>query len=363
MKVLALTRYGPLAASTRQRIVQYRPALADAGIALTVAPLLNDDYVRGLVGSAPRRPGPIAAAYWHRWQWLRRARTFDLLWVYDELFPYLPGALERAAGRSGKPVVVDWDDAFFHVYDAHSSAVVRRLLGGKLAPLLESAAAVTCGNAYLQRYASRYCERTLIVPTVVDTDRYGPDPALERRPAGPPVIGWIGSPSTWRNVRPLLPLLGALVSAGRARFRAVGAGRAAEAKGFPGLEFVEWSEDSEIAEVQAMDIGIMPLEDRPFEQGKCGYKLIQYMACALPVVASPVGVNRTIVTPDCNGLLATTTDEWAAALDRLIDDPALRRRWGERGRERVVREYSLASQAPRLVELFLSLRPPVAKAA
>jgi glycosyltransferase involved in cell wall biosynthesis len=101
-----------------------------------------------------------------------------------------------------------------------------------------------------------------------------------------------------------------------------------------------------------MDIGIMPLLDRPFQRGKSGYKLVQYMACGLPVVASPVGVNTRIVASGHNGLLASSTDEWRAALARLLDDSALRKAMGKASRTLAEQSYSLASQAPRVVDLF-----------
>lgn len=354
MKVLALTKYGPLAASTRQRILLYRPALSQAGIELGISPLLGDAYVSNLVDGSRQSRAGILAAYARRLGTLLTARQYDAIWVYAELFPYLPGLMERLAGFAGKPVVVDWDDAFFHAYDAHEAGIVRRLLGRKMEPLLKAAAAVTCGNAYLRDYAVRYCPRTVIVPTVVDTDHYVPGQA-PRLSTDKPLIGWMGSPSTWRNVRPLLPLLEQLVRHHGVRFRAIGAGRSAEGDRFSGMELVDWTERSEIEEVQAMDIGIMPLDDRPFEKGKCGYKLIQYMACGVPVVASPVGVNTTIVREGANGLLASDLTEWRGSLLRLIDDPELRRAWGVNGRADVVREYSLESQAPRITELFKSL--------
>lgn len=351
VRVLALTKYGPLAAATRQRFELYLPALGAAGFDVTFAPLLPDSHVRGLVQGRRSSLLSIASAYVARLRALVAARKVDLLWVHYELFPYLPGAFERLAGLWGRPVVVDYDDATFHTYNSSPKPVVRKLLAGKLEPLLRSASACCCGNAYLRDYAARFCPDSIILPTVVDTSRYVP----ADRSAGPVVVGWIGSPSTWRNVRPLLPLLKSLVAEKGIRVRAVGAGRAAEADRFDGLELVEWSEESEIAEVQGMDIGIMPLIDAPFERGKCGYKLIQYMACGIPTVASPVGVNATIVEPGRNGFLATGEGEWRAALMELIDDLALRRRLGLEGRQKAVESFSLQSQAPRLVDLFRSV--------
>ena len=356
MKVLAFTKYGPRAASSRQRFHQYEPALAAAGISVDFAPLLGDDHMRRLVAGQRATPLSVARAYGARIAALASARYYDVLWVQYELFPWLPGFVERLAMRSGKPIVVDLDDAIFHQYDQSPSRLVRTLLGSKLQPLLRSATACCCGNQYLRDFAARYCPRTLVVPTVVDTDIYRPAPS--RDPGAPLVIGWIGSPSTWVNVRPLLPVLKGLVESLGASIRVVGAGVAAERDRFPGLELVEWSEATEVAEVQGFDIGIMPVRDLPFERGKCGYKLIQYMACGKPVVASPVGVNADIVRDGENGYLTDTPESWRDRLTELLGDAQMRARMGAAGRKRAVDDYSLASQAPVLVDLFRSLAIP-----
>ncbi len=134
----------------------------------------------------------------------------------------------------------------------------------------------------------------------------------------------------------------------------VGAGAAAESDRFPGMELCDWSEQSEVGSVQMMDIGIMPLPDEPWARGKSGYKLVQYMACGLPVVASPVGVNSTIVEHGEHGFLAGDQAEWLQALERLLGDDELRARMGVAGRDRIVRDYSLQSQAPRFIEVLKS---------
>jgi glycosyltransferase involved in cell wall biosynthesis len=118
------------------------------------------------------------------------------------------------------------------------------------------------------------------------------------------------------------------------------------------VESHPWSEDSEGPVLATIHIGIMPLPDEPWERGKCGYKLIQYMACGRPVVASPVGVNQDIVTAD-TGLLAADQGAWLAALRRLAADPALRQAMGAAGRRKVESDYSLQATAPRLVQLLL----------
>lgn len=348
MRLLALTKYDMLAASTRQRFRLYEPALNAAGFTVDYAPLLENSHVSGLTSGRRTSLAGLARAYGARLLRLARAGGYDALWVHYELFPFLPGMFERLASLHRQPVIVDYDDATFDYYAFSSSPLVRHLLDGKLEPLLRGAAACCCGNAYLEAYAEQFCDRSMILPTVVDTDRYLPI----SRPDRPITIGWIGSPSTYVLVPPLLPLLRDLADERGVRVRVVGAGKAAERDQFAGLDLVDWSEASEIADVQAMDIGIMPLQDLPFQRGKCGYKLIQYMACGLPVVASPVGVNAAIVEDGVTGFLADTLDQWRTALNRLIDDADLRRSMGQAGRRRAVEAYSLQTHAPRLVEVM-----------
>lgn len=357
MKVLALVKYGALAASTRQRFVQYEPALRRHGISVDYAPLLGNDYLTGLFQGGRGSRVRVAGSYLRRLARLMTARRYDVLWIHYELFPYLPAPFERLAGWARKPIIFDFDDAVFHMYDDAKLPLARFLLKGKLAPLLRKAAACCCGNPYLQAYASRYCVNSVVVPTVVDTDVYVP---RSGRREGPLVIGWIGSPSTWHNVEPILPMLRKVARERQLRLRVIGGGPAAEAAAAATgeIEAVDWREETEVEEVQNMDIGIMPLLDAPFQRGKCGYKLIQYMACGVPVVASPVGVNSDIVQEGKNGLLAEGPDQWREALLRLIDDAELRRGMGEAGRIRAVERYSLASQAPRLVEIFKSVVKP-----
>jgi glycosyltransferase involved in cell wall biosynthesis len=257
--------------------------------------------------------------------------------------------MEQLAFLSGKPVLYDFDDAFFHPYDSHSSRFIQGTLAGKLRPLIEGAAAVCAGNEYLGDYAARLNGATHILPTVVDTDIYRPAREICERPL---TIGWIGSPSTWGYVKPFLPLFSTLARERGVRFLAVGAGSAATAESMEGISFAPWTEASEIPLVQAMDIGVMPLPDEPWARGKSGYKLIQYMACGLPVIASPVGVNATIVADGITGFLATNLSDWRAALDQLIDNPSLRTSMGQAGRARAAESYSLQTHAPRLVEIM-----------
>ncbi|WP_294268326.1 glycosyltransferase family 4 protein [uncultured Sphingomonas sp.] len=344
MRVLGLAKYGARAASTRQRMLQYRPHLASKGIDIEIRALLGDDYIERLAQGTKQPRSAILSGYIRRIADLMAARRFDVLWVQYEAFPYLPGAVERALTLLGVPIVYDIDDAIFHMYDRHRSNLVKRVLGNKLVPLLRGASACLCGNEYLRSYTAQYCPNSIVVPTVVDTDDYRPSNRLSLTAA--PVVGWIGSPSTWRYVEPLLPTLLPLFARHGVLMRVVGAGP--RAQGIAGIDAVDWDEAREVIDIQSMDIGIMPLPDEPWARGKCGYKLIQYMACGLPVVASPVGVNCDIVSDGCNGFLVTEADQWVAALKRLITEPDLRHTFGKDGARVVEARYSLRSQQDRV---------------
>lgn len=345
IRVYAFVKYGREGASTRQRLLQFLPYLAAHGVVVEWAPLLGDDYVRTIARGERSQLGMVARRYAHRFRQLLSLRQYDIIWVYLEAFPYLPGWVERLILLSHRPIVYDLDDAIFHQYDLARRGLVRALLGRKIVPLVRRARVVIAGNRYLADYAKRNGGHPVIIPTVVDTDRY--IPAVSRG-SEPLTVGWIGSPSTWAYVEPLLPTLLPVIQRHGARFLAIGAGR--KAMGIPGVEAVDWNEKDEIAGIQAMDIGIMPVPDTPWARGKCGYKLIQYMACGVSAIGSPVGVNAEIVIDDVTGVLADTPEDWERSLDRLLGDAGIRREMGRLGRERAVRFYSLSAQAPKLLE-------------
>lgn len=349
IRIYALMKYGREAATTRQRLLQFLPYLAEHGVVVEWSPLLGDDHVRAIARGERSRLGMIARQYTRRFRQLLTLRRYDIIWVYKEAFPYLPGWIESLVFLPRRPIVYDFDDAIFHQYDLARRRVVRALLGNKIAPLVRNACVVIAGNRYLADYAKRNGGRPVIIPTVVDTDYYVP---AASRGSQPLTVGWIGTPSTWTYVEPLLPTLLPVLQQHGARFLAIGGGR--KAMNIPGVDAVDWSEKDEIAGIQAMDVGIMPVPDTPWARGKCGYKLIQYMACAVPAIGSPVGVNAEIVIDDVTGMLADTPEDWERSLDRLLENAAMRHEMGRRGRERAVDHYSLSAQAPKLLAALTS---------
>ncbi|HED15622.1 MAG TPA: glycosyltransferase [Gammaproteobacteria bacterium] len=347
MRVLILSRYGRLGASSRVRLLQYIPYLESKGWKIDVRPLFSDDYLRSLYSSQSRIVSVIAG-YWRRIKVLTHARKYDLIWLEKEIFPFAPALAERLLNKLGVRYVVDYDDALFHRYDMHRSRLIRSLLGHKIDTVMKHATLVVAGNEYLaERARTANSRRVEIVPTVVDMTRYKVAQQEGNRPL---VVGWIGSLSTSYYLSIIATVIESLKRDFDVRFVAVGAD-VVTLKGIP-IEVLPWSEETEVQAIQMFDIGIMPLRDSPWERGKCGYKLVQYMACGLPVVASPVGVNNQLVEHGVNGFLADDEHDWVQALQRLLGDQDLRHKMGTQGRKRVEIMYSLQAQAPIMDELL-----------
>lgn len=350
VKLQALTRYTRLGASSRLRTLQYQPLLELSGFEFEHAAFFDDAYLQSLYGGdAPRRG--LFRHFGRRLGDMRRLPRPDLIWLEYEALPWMPWAIEATIWPRDVPVVADYDDAIFHRYDRHHRALVRGVLGSKIDRVMARSRLVTAGNAYLaDRAHAAGAERVEIVPTVVDLDAYH----VTARHEATQCVGWIGTPQTWAELaRPIHATLLPVLAARGATFRAVGA--ALMAADGNRLEIRPWSEASEGAAIQEMDIGVMPLPDTPWARGKCGYKLIQYMGCGLPVVASPVGVNVEIVEHGVNGFLARSDAEWQDAIATLLADPDLRARMGAAGRRKVEEHYSLQVWGPRVAEMLRSV--------
>ena len=339
IKVLGLALYGPLAASTRYRLGQYVPGLASLGIDLKISHLLGDDYLRSRFKGVSLPLGAVLRSGWARMADLWNIYEYDVAMLHCELFPLFPGWIERALIR--QPYIYDFDDAFYLKYRTGRMRAASPLLGRKFDTVMAGGAAVTAGNRVLADYARLRNPATRYFPTVVDTARYVPMPA--KRGDQVFTVGWIGSPSTAPYLGALAGPLSAIGQEGPVRFIVIG-GKAPVVANVTVIE-LDWNEDTELSLINSFDVGVMPLPDNEWAKGKCAFKLIQYMACAVPAIASPVGANVEVVNDVC-GLIADTPQEWADALRLLRDRPAMRNEMGQAGRERVIVHYSLLKNLP-----------------
>jgi glycosyltransferase involved in cell wall biosynthesis len=257
------------------------------------------------------------------------------MWRYDSP-PLLERLVAFAMRRHGGHVVYQYDDALYlHADPAHYQQRFR------LADL------VITGNANLAEYARRWNRSVVLWDAPVDIDYFRP----ARRKVRDRVvtIGWAGTdPQPARNLTAVVTRLRRRFDV---RFRLVGPPHGGPAFG-AGVDYVDWTAVDEVRNLQSFDIGVMPLADTEYDRSKEGYKLKQYMAVGIPVVASPIGKNLEIICHGVTGFLAETPTEWEDALARLIEDDDLRQRMGEAGRRLVEERYSIPVQAPRLVEIL-----------
>lgn len=344
-KVLGLALYGPLAASNRYRLGQYIPGLASAGFNLHVCYLLGDDYLHARFSKSNLPVMSMLKRVISRFREMLNQGAYDVLMLQYELMPFMPALIESTLIR--KPYIYDLDDAFYLKHRGQGRPLRELLLGGKYDSLIGGAATITAGNRELVRYAKQFNPNTHLFPTVVDDTRYLP--TTVRRGSSVFTVGWIGSPSTAPYLSELVAPLSTIGKEGPVRFVVVG-GKAPQ---IPNVSVVQldWSEDAELDLINSFDVGVMPLPNDDWSRGKCAFKLIQYMACAVPVVASPVGANLDVVTSQC-GLMASTPNEWADAFRILRDRPVIRDEMGLAGRTRVTQQYSLQQNLPMLTKII-----------
>jgi glycosyltransferase involved in cell wall biosynthesis len=347
MKVLLLSRYS-WAGSSRIRSLKYIPLLEKEGLKITVAPLMDDAYVKRYYAGQPTDWPHLFLLYARRIRDLLSAGQFDLVWIERETLPYLPAFPEWFLHRFGIPYVIDYDDAVFHNYDSHRRWIVRATLGRKIDKVMRYAQMVIVGNDYLAERAKQAGAKCIeYLPTTVDLNGIDPNVQPQNEVF---TVGWIGTPANVKYLAHIAPALKEVCRNGVGRLVTVGA-RPWELGDING-EIRKWSLETESADIQSFDVGIMPLPDTPFERGKCAYKILQYFACGRPAVASPVGVNSQVVEQGVNGYLPSTTNQWIHALSTLRDNPSLRHLMGTLGRQKIENSYSLQKTAPRLASLL-----------
>lgn len=349
MNVLLLSKYSRNGASSRVRSLQYLPALRARGITVDVLPLFPESYLHALYGGLTlRRTWILVRSYVARVLALTSTRArYDAVWMEKELLPWIPYAAERLLPPKRIPLLVDYDDAIFAKYEQASSFVIKTLLRSKIRRIVGSAAVVVAGSEYLaDALRQRGAKDVVVIPSSVDLAKYPEEPIIAN--GGMFRVGWIGSPSSAQYLVDLRAPLERLTADGDTILVVIGAKNLP--LGSTRTEYLDWSEETEAESLSRIDVGIMPLQETAWSAGKCGYKLVQYMAAWKPVIASPVGANRAIVRHEHNGFLASSADEWSRYLSSLKTDLSLRRRLGIAGRRQVEAAYSVESNVRRLEE-------------
>ncbi len=336
MKVLYLTKYSRNGASSRLRSYQYFPLLENDGIEVSVSPFFDEEYLELLYAKKPISKIKIASFYLNRLKKLFTIYSYDKVIIEKELFPYFFSWFEKLLFVFNVKYIVDYDDAIFHNYDLHPNKIVRFLLKNKIGNVMKYSNKVLAGNDYLATKAKiSRAKRITILPTAIDMELYD---TKSQNKSNKIIIGWIGSPTTYKYVENSIPILNVLALKYDFELQIVGAKKEPLTNGF--IKYIPWKEETEVELISRFDIGIMPLENNLWELGKCAYKIIQYMGCGIPVVASDVGMNKEVIVNGENGFLVTTEKEWMDALGKLIEDENLRIFLGQNGKKIATNNYS-----------------------
>lgn len=279
------------------------------------------------------------------------ANQYDAILIHKEAFPFGPPWLENALQKRVSCLIYDMDDAFWTHPPQFHQIGSRFRDPNRIAKMIGMSDHVLAGNEFLANYATNYNSAVTIFPTVLDTDRYLPRIEAEDEKV---TIGWVGRWSSEAYLHKLIPVFQILNQRyANIEFNFVGGMPDSFPPGLP-VKLIPWRLESEIEDLCTFDIGIMPLPDDEYSRGKCGFKLLQYMALGIPAVASPVGVNNHIVREGINGLLAKNEGEWVEKLSQLIESKSNRYEIGNHGRVTVEENYSLAKAFPILLNLLNS---------
>lgn len=347
MNILFLTRYDYSGASSRFRVFQYEQFLNKCGVETFIFPLSVDTYsIRNKLFKRLRQMKlyrVMSELFWLKIINLIEQKDPDIVFV--QKVPFTPSEL-KIIKRLKKKLIYDIDDAIFlrqHEQESNSRELHEFQQRQKyFGEMLNEYNHIIVGNEFLKQYVIKFNSSVTIIPTAVDTDKFTMRRKINNNNL---IIGWIGTANNLHYLNNIEDVLGKLcIMYPYVKVKVV-------CDNFIDFERLkvekkEWKLKDEINDIQSFDIGIMPLPDNDWARGKCGFKILQYMASGIPVVCSPIGMNIEIVKDDTNGFLANTSADWYNKLSQLIENPKLRERFAKAGRETVEGNYSLTKVFP-----------------
>lgn len=338
----------------RFRYEQYLDALRHEGIDLDIESFLDERAMRILYipSNYVAKVLGVLSGFWRRVGALRRAGHYDFVFIHREASPLGPPIIEWALFIMGCRVIFDFDDAIFVPQQSKANPFMRYLrCAWKTSYTVSRAHLVSVCNPYLVEWARSRNPRVALIATTVD-ETYHKPPEAARRDRRLPVIGWTGSHSTAKFLEIVRPALVELQKRHEFEFRVI----CDHDPGCPELthyRFVRWQLETEVEDLAAFDIGIMPVPEGRWERGKVGFKAIQYSALAMPSVVSSVGSGREVVVDGETGFVVENDIEsWTRALERLLVDLGLARDMGRKARTHILERYSVSANIANYVRLF-----------
>lgn len=346
MKILILSKYFPEGASSRYRYYNYKKYFKNNGIEVEYKPLMREGYVKKYYTGKKNSKLDLLVDIVKRIIFIIfNKKKYDYIIIEKELIMFCPYIVEKIL-LHGCRYALDFDD---NPKAPYTNGFFKKLIyKNKIDKLVKNSMITTVGNYWY--YEEFKNNKVSYLPTVIDIKKYK---AKENYVTNEEtVIVWIGSKSTSKYLNLIEKPLQKLNEKYRIKLKIIGG----DTKLCNiNIENIKWKEETESLEILNSDIGIMPLEDTYWEKGKCGFKLIQYMGCGLPVVASPAPANEEIIIQGENGFIARNDEEWYTYLERLILDEKLRRKIGTKNRKRIEEKYSYQSWGRKYIKFFLDI--------
>jgi glycosyltransferase involved in cell wall biosynthesis len=360
MKILFLVPY-PLseAPSQRFRFEQYLLMLLEEGHSYAFESFLSSSNWQLFYqsGNILNKILSILKGLSSRLIMLFGAIRYDFIFIHRETAPFGPPVIEWIIAKILKrKIIYDFDDAIWLTDRKDESSLIRIVKWrNKVASICRWSYKVSCGNEYLCKFAKKFSNNVFHNPTTIDAlHLHNPElykQIIDSKNDNQMIIGWTGSHSTIKYLLELEPVLQNLENNfSRLEFWVI-ADKIPQLK-LKRLRFKPWSKETEIINLAQFDIGIMPLPDDEWAMGKCGFKILQYMALQIPAVASPIGVNNEIIQSGTNGYLCNTLRDWENRLIELIENKKLRHAIGLEARRTVVEKYSITSNSDNFKNLI-----------
>lgn len=354
-KILFLTVHRPdRSPSQRFRFEQYIPYLNQNGFMCSHSFLLDAkaDKIFYSKGKIFGKLGIVWRSFLKLWALSSKANNFDFIFIQRETFMLGTSFFERRFSKSKAKLIFDFDDSIWLLDVSNANKAFAWLKNpDKTSEIISICDVVVGGNPYLCNYAKQFNTNVKLIPTTIDTIEY----TNKGNKNTSICIGWSGSLTTLKHFDFAVPFLKKLKDkfGDKISIKAIGDSNYRNEE----LNVISlgWKKENEVEELSTFDIGIMPLPDDKWANGKCGLKGLQYMALEIPTIMSPVGVNSEIIQNGVNGFLASTEEEWLDKLTQLIESKELRQRIGKAGRKTVEEKYSIESQKNNYLKLFKEL--------
>ncbi|MDP2385243.1 MAG: glycosyltransferase family 4 protein [Bacteroidota bacterium] len=342
--------------SQRYRFEQYFDFLEKNGFSCELSHIIseNDDKWFYSEGNFLKKGLILLKSIGKRYRDRRNYNNYDIVFVQREAMMIGSTYFEKKIKKSKAKFVFDFDDSIWLMDTSEGNKKFEWLKNPeKTATNIRLADLVFAGNSYLANYARHYNTKTIVVPTTIDTDFHKPD--LNKRNKDVITIGWSGSKTTIKHFEYALDFLKIIKQKYGNKVNFVVKGDPSYHNQELNIKGVKWTAETEVDVLNTFDIGIMPLPDDEWAKGKCGLKGLSYMACEIPTIMSPVGVNTEIIVHHENGFLANTTDEWVNCISELIENSELRKEIGKKARQTVIEKYSVEANKELYLQSFKSL--------